>query len=454
MSQVAIHVSAGTFALATLLFAAPAFAATIAVQSISPGSTVNAGNQLTFTAVPTGLNSNVTYSISDTFSGSTLTSSNINASGILYWTPGPVDIGTHSITITATDNASASASIQQTITVTPNPSASIQSLSPGTSTPVGTPVTFTVVPSSFQGTSYSFTISDTDANSTVTSANIDSTGHFKWTPTGDELGLHTLTIHVTGGGSAANVSQRIDVESAASAPAPARSLILSSLNPGSSVGVGAAVTATLVPSGFSPVSYYTSDPFVGTSITYVSVNPSGVFSWTPKVADIGTHTISIVGYDSKGNNAATSTIIVVSASGATPATTVVPAPTAYAAPAAPSYFFSVLLQQGSTGPDVTALQQILVKDGFFSGTPSGTYGPLTTAAVKAYQGAHGLSPLGIVGPGTRTALNAEAGGSTAVAPPVMTTSGSGLSAAARQTLLAIAAEMQQIILQLTALANQ
>ncbi len=75
-------------------------------------------------------------------------------------------------------------------------------------------------------------------------------------------------------------------------------------------------------------------------------------------------------------------------------------------PAAASiYKFNNPLDLGSKGEDVRQLQLRLTAEGVYSGPANGTYGPLTEAAVKHYQKAHGLSQLGNVGPGTRAALN-------------------------------------------------
>jgi hypothetical protein len=63
--------------------------------------------------------------------------------------------------------------------------------------------------------------------------------------------------------------------------------------------------------------------------------------------------------------------------------------------------FSRNLTVGSTGSDVSCLQQIL------SVTPqSGYFGPKTLAAAKAYQVSKGFTPANQVGPMTRAALNA------------------------------------------------
>jgi hypothetical protein len=63
-----------------------------------------------------------------------------------------------------------------------------------------------------------------------------------------------------------------------------------------------------------------------------------------------------------------------------------------------------LLANGSTGPQVTALQNALKKAGFQPGAVDGIFGPNTEAALEAFQKAHGLQVDGILGPKTRAAL--------------------------------------------------
>jgi ferredoxin len=70
-----------------------------------------------------------------------------------------------------------------------------------------------------------------------------------------------------------------------------------------------------------------------------------------------------------------------------------------------SYTFYRLLTIGSSGPDVSALQQRLTTEGVYRGPITGYYGTLTYAAVAQYQSLHGISPTGSVGPLTRAALN-------------------------------------------------
>ncbi len=73
---------------------------------------------------------------------------------------------------------------------------------------------------------------------------------------------------------------------------------------------------------------------------------------------------------------------------------------------ASAYFFAKTLKLGDEGQDVTELQKILIALGFLKiEAPTGFFGPMTEAAVKAYQEANGLEPVGIVGPLTRALLN-------------------------------------------------
>jgi peptidoglycan hydrolase-like protein with peptidoglycan-binding domain len=52
-----------------------------------------------------------------------------------------------------------------------------------------------------------------------------------------------------------------------------------------------------------------------------------------------------------------------------------------------------------------SLQNRLIEGGYLSAQATGYYGQATVAAVKAYQKANGIEPLGYVGPATRAALN-------------------------------------------------
>ena len=82
---------------------------------------------------------------------------------------------------------------------------------------------------------------------------------------------------------------------------------------------------------------------------------------------------------------------------------------------------SLLLKEGSSGEAVQTLQLKLKSLGYFSGTGTGYYGPVTRAAVTAFQNANGLSADGIAGPATR---NKAFSGNTASASQQNTASSS------------------------------
>src|SRR5689334_9937169 len=65
------------------------------------------------------------------------------------------------------------------------------------------------------------------------------------------------------------------------------------------------------------------------------------------------------------------------------------------------------LRQGSSGADVIALQNALRSRGFNPGASTGDFGQDTLAAVVAFQTAQGLTPDGVVGPKTASALGLD-----------------------------------------------
>jgi hypothetical protein len=76
-----------------------------------------------------------------------------------------------------------------------------------------------------------------------------------------------------------------------------------------------------------------------------------------------------------------------------------------AAPQASQMPGSIEFTEGSQGPQVAAIQEQLRMLGYFEGPVTGHYGPVTTAAVRAFQESNGLNPTGSIDIETRTALN-------------------------------------------------
>ncbi len=67
------------------------------------------------------------------------------------------------------------------------------------------------------------------------------------------------------------------------------------------------------------------------------------------------------------------------------------------------------LERGMTGTDVSALQTFLIQEGHLSATATGFFGAQTEVAVKAWQSARGIDPIGRVGPASRAALACSGG---------------------------------------------
>ena len=68
------------------------------------------------------------------------------------------------------------------------------------------------------------------------------------------------------------------------------------------------------------------------------------------------------------------------------------------------------LRKGMKHGDVSELQKRLIAEGFLTlDVPTNYFGTLTEAAVKAFQGKHGVEAVGNVGPKTRAALNGDSG---------------------------------------------
>ncbi len=345
----------------------------------------------------------------------------------------------------------------------------VQNLNPGTTVPVGTLLTFSVTGASSSTPTYY--VSDTYAGSSVDNTKISSQGTFTWTPLIQDIGAHTLRVSsYDTAGVSLSVSQDVTV-------VPKFRISILSLSPGAAVNPGQVVTFTASSSGFASPTFSATDSFTGGTPVFTAINTqSGAFSWTPTSSDIGTHIITVTAQDSSSNNRSiTQQITVAAASGtATPLTTTgplpgSPAPTVVTTPvvatpvatvtaAAPAYYFTSYLKLGSTGDEVTALQNVLIRGGYLSGAATGYFGSLTASALMKYQTAHGLDALGVVGPATRVVLNAGTGTgvSTTVSAPTTTTvstSNSG-NASARlriiQQLLVQFQQMQALLIQLQA----
>lgn len=80
------------------------------------------------------------------------------------------------------------------------------------------------------------------------------------------------------------------------------------------------------------------------------------------------------------------------------------AATAAAKPSSPAYHYPRTLREGMQGLDVEHMQKRLAAFGFYKGRIDGDFGPVTFAALEAFQKARGLKVDGVCGPLTQQKL--------------------------------------------------
>ncbi len=380
-------------------------AAMVVIQSLS-ASSAQEGQNVSFTAVTSGF-SNPTYTLSDTFSGTSLSSADINSSGSFNWTPTVNDAGTHTITVTASDGSGHTATASQTLVVS-GASIVLQGLSPGTALVSGNPLTFTAYASGF--TSPVYTVSDSFGGSTVSNAVINSaSGYFNWTPTTNDVGTHQITVYAKDSyGHNALITQQIVVE--------VPNITITSVSPSSSINYGSTVTFSLIQEGFTNPTYTLSDSFSNSSISNANINSSGNFSWTPGVNQVGTHTIMVYATDSAGHSANTSITLYVNSNANVSMTP--PSPSADIAPGTPimsiayaNGFSSPSYSVSDTFPNSSIASRNINTLGTLTWTPSesdiGTHSITVTATDS--DGHTGSANVQIVVSGAPVAVAAQSG---------------------------------------------
>lgn len=415
-----------------------AFAASASIDGLSPGTTVPAKQLITFNVLSSGFTAPY-YQITDSLPNSSVSTSNINAGGHFAWVPSALEAGAHDITITVRDFSGNVATTDVVITIIPPPSASMTVSPSSAAIPTGTQVAFAVLTPGF--TNPTFSLSDNFSGSSLSAVSISPSGTFTWTPNLPQEGDHLITVYVSdSSGSSASASVTVHI-------GPLPTLTIDNLKPGMNAPVGTTTSFNVRATGYIPTVFGVYDQFSGsTSLSPNAVSNNGTFTWIPQPQDIGVHTITITAsigpfgksasttqtyviYDPAKTGGVVPTVSTVSVTPTSaPAATSAPTP---AVSTASGYQFTLSLQNGSTGTEVTQLQSLLYSLGYLSVSPTGYYGPATAAAVVKFQAAKGIAQLGIVGPQTREALNAPSGGSmntntqTNTPAPATTTSGDG-----------------------------
>lgn len=387
--------------------------ATLAIQGLSPVGGSDPGQTVTFYAAASGF-VNPVYTVSDSFSGSSMSGGSIDKNGYFSWVPTVSDAGTHTLTTIVVDNSGHSATTTVSFLVHAN-TIVVQSLVPGPVVRVGRSVTFTATAPGF--TSPSFSVTDSYPGTSVSSTNLTTTNgsaSFAWAPGIGEQGVHTLSLSASDNyGHSASSIKLITVI--------VPSVSVTSLSPGIASAVGVPTSFQVVANNLATSSTFSmSEVFMGTStVRATNLGTRGSFLWTPTVSDLGLHTLTLTASDSYGNAASTTQTIAIGPASSISVPTQTASPTASTTSSALSsgtmptsskgsgYQFTTSLRIGSRGTSVTELQKRLSALGIYTGPVSGYFGPLTAAAVKQFQTTHHIAALGFVGPATRAALNSN-----------------------------------------------
>ncbi len=391
----------------------------ITIQSVSPGSTVQPGAPFTFSVTSPGF-TNPTFSVGDSFSGSTANYNTINSSGNFSWTPNASQNGDHAITIYASDTLGHTAQATVSVRVGSGPTLSVPSNLTTTISP-GQQINFSVTPAGFIPTGFSV-YDKFPGVSTISNGNISASGLFMWSPSGSDAGTHTVTItgQVGAYGQSASTTVTINVlgQNGLLPPAPVSATAATTSNSGvSALQAQLAALQAQLGTGAAPAS--ASNSYIFTSylkqgsesdevmelqkvlskLGFLSVVPNGYFGPSTLAAVKkfqAAHGLDQLGAVGPGTRLALNSL----------------AGTAPSAPALSSvsnstYVFEHFMGVGDDDPDVLELQKRLVLLGFLKAEPTGYYGTGTEAAVKKFQSKHGLPQTGYVAKNTRAVLNTQ-----------------------------------------------
>jgi len=222
----------------------------ISISSVSPQGNIMPGAKFSFVVTATGF-TNPSYSIGDSFDGSSASTVVLDPSGNFAWTPDVSQDGDHTITIYAYDSLGHSSSASRSVEVGAGPTLSILGLTPGPSVPFGTTTSFTVGAMNFLPSAFS--LSDSFSGTSLGNTNINTSGGFSWVPRVSDVGVHVISIKGTVGayGKSATTTQVITVLGPAMSTAPIISPTLTTLTPAVAVPATQAVsTASAVGDGY------------------------------------------------------------------------------------------------------------------------------------------------------------------------------------------------------------
>ena len=217
----------------------------------------------------------------------------INATnGIFQWTPTPAQIGTNAFSVVVTDSGLPPLSATQSFSVTVLASNNPPVLTAISDRTIAEGMTLTITNVATDPDSPPQVLTFSLGAGAATNAIIDATnGVFTWTPTQGQIGSNAFEVIVTDNGlQPLSATQSFSVTVLASNNPPVLAAIADR-----TVVVGMTLTITNVATDpDSPPQVLTFGLGAGAATNAVIDATSGVFTWTPTQADIGTNAFSII----------------------------------------------------------------------------------------------------------------------------------------------------------------
>ena len=184
----------------------------LSIVGLTPGAGIFPDNTISFGVSAPGY-SNPSFTITDSFSGgygaSSVSSSNIDSNGNFSWKPTTKDVGLHNLAISVRSTNNRHDTVYISLTVNGVRLKDISSIVPEQAR--------ANVPYIFYATAYglnspTYRVDDSFRNNTIDTLTID-TGKFVWTPTMQDVGLHTLTVTGSDGANTSIVTFQLNVQS-------------------------------------------------------------------------------------------------------------------------------------------------------------------------------------------------------------------------------------------------